>query len=135
MDHNFFRHVFAALFACLASPAFAQDSLAGSRWLAEAITGVALTESAQSRLEVMADGRIAGNSGCNVFTGAGELRDGTVKIGMLATTRMACPPAIMDQEGRFLAALGKAVGYAATPNGRLVLRDSSGAELVRFLRM
>ena len=58
-----------------------------------------------------------------------------VKIGMLATTRMACPPAIMDQEWKFLAALGKAVRYEAMSNGRLVLRDSSGAELVRFSRM
>lgn len=135
MDHHLLRHIFAALFACLASPAFAQDSLAGSRWLAEAIAGVVLTESAHSRLEVLAEGRISGNSGCNAFTGAGQLRDGAVKIGMLATTRMACPPAIMDQERKFLAALGKAVRYEAMSNGRLVLRDSSGAELVRFSRM
>jgi putative lipoprotein len=135
MDHNLLRQIFAALFACLASPAFAQDSLAGSRWLTEAIADVALSESPQSRLEVLTEGRISGNSGCNAFTGAGQLRDGAVKIGMLATTRMACPPAIMDQEGKFLAALGKAVRYEATSNGRLVLRDSSGAELVRFSRL
>jgi putative lipoprotein len=135
MDHNLLRQIFAALFACLASPAFAQDSLAGSRWLTEAIADVALSESPQSRLEVLAEGRISGNSGCNAFTGAGQLRDGAVKIGMLATTRMACPPAIMDQEGKFLAALGKAVRYEATSNGRLVLRDSSGDELVRFSRL
>jgi putative lipoprotein len=135
MDHNLLRHIFAALFACLASPAFAQDSLAGSRWLAEAIAGAVLSENVKSRLEVLAEGRISGNSGCNSFGGAGQLRDGAVKIGMLAGTRMACPPAIMDQERKFLAALGKAVRYEATSNGRLVLRDSGGAELVRFSRM
>lgn len=129
------RHVFAALLVCLASPALAQEALVGSRWLAEDIGGAGVIDRAQSRLEVMANGRIAGNSGCNVFTGAGELSGGAAKIGPLATTRMACPPAIMDQEGRFLAALGKATRYEATPDGRLILRDSSGAELVRFSRM
>lgn len=129
------RHILAALFVCLAVPALAQESLTGSRWLAEDIAGGGVVDRAQSRLEVLENGRISGNSGCNVFNGAGQLSGGAVKIGMLASTRMACPPAIMDQEGRFLAALGKAARYEVLTGGKLVLRDAGGAELVRFTRM
>ena len=128
------RHIIAALLVCLASPALAQEPLVGSRWLAEDIGGVGVVDRAQSRLEVLAQGRIAGNSGCNSFTGAGVLSNGAVKVGALAATRKACPPAIMDQEQRFLAALGKAARFETTASGGLILRDSSGAALVRFTR-
>lgn len=130
------RHVFAALCVCLASPVLAQGSLVGSRWVAESIGSAGVIDRVQSRLEVLAEGRIAGNSGCNAFGGAGVLSNGAVKVGPLATTRKACPPAIMDQEQKFLAALGKAVRYEATSGGRMmILRDANGAELVRFTRM
>ena len=129
------RHIIAALLVCLASPSFAQEPLVGSRWLAEDIGGARVNERVQSRLEVLAEGRIAGHSGCNSFTGAGVLSNGAVRVGALATTRKACPPAIMDQEQRFLTALGKAVRYETTSSGGLILRDSGGAALLRFARM
>jgi putative lipoprotein len=129
------RQIIAALLVCLASPSFAQEPLVGSRWLAEDIGGARVNERVQSRLEVLAEGRIAGQSGCNSFTGAGVLSDGTVKLGALTTTRKACPPAIMNQEQRFLTALGKAVRYETPSSGGLILRDSSGAALLRFARM
>jgi putative lipoprotein len=129
------RYVILALLVCLAFPSFAQETLVGSRWQAEEIGGAGVIDRAQSRLEVLENGRIAGNGGCNSFTGAGALRDGAVKLGALATTRMACPPAIMDQEQKFLAALGKAARYETTSSGGLILRDSRGATLMRFTRM
>ena len=129
------RYVILALLVCLAFPSFAQETLVGSRWQAEEIGGVGVIDRAQSRLEVLENGRIAGNGGCNSFTGAGTLRDGAVKLGALATTRMACPPAIMDQEQKFLAALGKAARYETTSSSGLILRDSRGAALMRFTRM
>lgn len=140
MHHVFAApQVFAALLVCLASPVLAQeslqDSLVGSRWLAEDIAGAGVIDRAQSRLEVLADGRIAGNAGCNAFTGAGAFRKGNVKVGVLASTRKACQPAVMDQEQKFLAALGRAARFETLAGGRMILRDSSGAELVRFTRM
>jgi heat shock protein HslJ len=129
------RQIIAALLVCLAWPALAQEPLVGSRWLAEDISGSRVIDRVQARLEVLAEGRIAGHSGCNSFTGAGVLSDGIVELGALATTRKACPPAIMNQEQAFLSALSKAASYETMSNGGLILRDSRGAALVRFTRM
>lgn len=43
-------------------------------------------------------GQIGGSSGCNQFGGPAEFGDGTVVIGDLISTKMACEPAVMDQE-------------------------------------
>jgi heat shock protein HslJ len=54
-----------------------------------------------------ADGRLHGSAGCNGFTGIWRLDDGNVRIGSLASTRMACgtPEGVMQQEQQFLLAL------------------------------
>jgi putative lipoprotein len=126
-----------AFLAALAAtfPAASQTDLTGSHWLAEDIMGGGVVDRAQSTLQPLPDGRVAGSSGCNRFNGSGVISGGKVAIGALATTRMACPPAIMDQEQKFLAALGKAARYETTSSGALILRDSRGAALMRFTRM
>jgi heat shock protein HslJ len=72
---------------------------------------------------------VSGSSGCNTYNGT-YTRDGdTLKIGPLATTRMACDPAIMDQETQFLAAL--AASTTVQQSGATVtLRNGSGATQV-----
>ena len=70
--------------------------------------------------------QISGSSGCNTYNGAYTLDGNTVKIGPLATTRMACEPAVMDQETAFLTALQAAT--TVEQNGaNVTLRDASGA--------
>ncbi len=44
---------------------------------------------------------------------------------------MACPPAVMDQESRFLAALGAATAFRAE-GGKLLLIDQGGRVRVRL---
>ena len=48
---------------------------------------------------------IGGFSGCNSFSGAYGTNGNVVRIGRLATTRLACEPEVMEQETAFLAAL------------------------------
>jgi heat shock protein HslJ len=79
------------------------------------------------------DGRITGSAGCNTYMGPYQTDGQRLTIGPLATTRMACPQPVMDQETAYLAALQNATRYELE-SGRLVLRDASGATQAMFIR-
>ena len=107
------------------------ERLEGPTWLAEDIKGGGVIDNAQSKIEIAAGGKVAGSGGCNRLFGAATIAGETLTFGGIGTTRMACAPALMDQEQKFLGAL------AATRTFRLdgpFLRfyDAGGAELVRF---
>ena len=75
-------------------------------------------------------GGIAGRSACNRYTGPVEidLAAGTIKVGALVSTKMACPPPQMESEIRYLSALERATGLTLE-TGRLTVRaeDDAGA--------
>ncbi len=57
-----------------------------------------------------ADGRFAGRSGCNRYTGTvtAGAAPGSITVGAIAGTRMMCPEPALGIESRFLAVLPKA---------------------------
>lgn len=126
-----------AFLAALAAtfPAASQSDLTGSNWLAEDIMGGGVVDRAQSTLQPLPDGRVAGSSGCNRFNGSGVISGGKVAIGLLATTRMACPEALMAQETKYLKALAASTRYEIGDDGLLRFYDATGALTVRFSRM
>ena len=65
----------------------------------------------------------------------GRGRGGKVEIGLLATTRMACPPAVMDQEDKYLKALAASKRYEIGPEGLMRFFDEAGGVTLRFSRM
>lgn len=66
-----------------------------------------------------ADGQISGFGGCNSFSGPVQAAtDGTMTIGPLATTLMACAEG-MDQETAYLSALQSARSFNFSSEGRL----------------
>ena len=74
--------------------------------------------------------RLAGSDGCNRIIGAYELEDASIKLSMLATTRMACPEG-MEQASRFAQALEEVSQYRII--GRhLEMLDESGNLRLRF---
>jgi len=74
--------------------------------------------------------RVSGFSGCNRFTGLYELTDSQLRFKSVASTRMACMEG-MDQEKRFLEALGEVVRF--TINGdSLALYTGDERLLLRF---
>jgi heat shock protein HslJ len=75
------------------------------------------------------DGQVAGNAGCNPYTGPYKLDGSSLTVGPLATTMMACAQPIMDQEAQFLAALQRPT-TVETSGGTVTLRDASGATQV-----
>jgi heat shock protein HslJ len=72
---------------------------------------------------------VSGSSGCNTYNGTYTLDGDALKIGPLATTRMACDPAIMDQETLYLAALAASTTVEQT-GATVTLRNADGATQV-----
>jgi heat shock protein HslJ len=77
------------------------------------------------------EGRFAGRSGCNSYSGAVTAGDlpGEIVVGPIAGTRMACPELQMDVESRYLTNLQAATKYTVTDgNFALTYQDQSGQQ-------
>jgi putative lipoprotein len=102
-------------------------------WLAEDIDGAGVIDDAQSTLEFLADGRVGGRGGCNRYGGSVKVSGASILMSELFSTKMACAPALMDQETRFTAALQAARSYRME-GSKLVLVDATGKARLRFAR-
>ncbi len=78
-------------------------------------------------LNFTSDGQVNGFGGCNNFSGPAQVAtDGTITIGPLATTMMACAEG-MDQETAYLSALQSARSFNFSSEGRLQITYSTGS--------
>jgi putative lipoprotein len=118
---------------CRSGQPGAVPSLLGTSWRAEEIDGRAVPERPESTLAVDDARRITGHTACNRWFGEAEIGDGAIRLKPTGTTRMACPPAVMEQETRFLGALGAATAYRIE-NGTLLLLDDAGRVRARLTR-
>ncbi|QDV27339.1 META domain-containing protein [Aureliella helgolandensis] len=109
-------------------------SLVG-KWLAEDIDSAGVIDLAQSTLEFSADGAVSGSSAVNRFQGQAKVDHNSCTFGPLAMTRRAGPPALMDQESKFMAALQRVVQYRIAETGLLFLIDAEGTDVLRFSKM
>ncbi|HEV7284287.1 MAG TPA: META domain-containing protein, partial [Kaistia sp.] len=78
-------------------------------------------------------GKISGSGGCNRYFGTVTVESGKIKVGPLGATQMACVPAQMDQERKFLDALSNTRGYRIE-GSKLTLLDANGKTLARLVR-
>jgi heat shock protein HslJ len=106
------------------APATAPEpTLIGTSWTVERIEElVADRAPATVRFE---EGRVSGRAGCNQYSGYLQAAGAALRASELRSTRMACPPPVMEQETRFLAALA-AVRTARHEGDRLMLLDETG---------
>jgi heat shock protein HslJ len=118
----------------LALPAGANAASPKGSWLAEDINGGGVIDRLQTTLSLDADGKVTGMGGCNRYMGKATLKDDTISFGPMAGTRMACSPAVMNQENKFHAAL-ETVRSWSIAQGKLFLRDESGNIVLRFVTM
>ena len=113
----------------------ASDGWPDGRWLAEDINGAGVIDNLQTVLELAPDGQVSGTGGCNRFGGKASIDGLALSFGDLFSTEMACAPAIMDQEGKFLAALRQVASYRLdNPRGKLILLDAAGNDIVVLAR-
>ena len=81
-------------------------------------------------LQFGADGTVAGFTGCNQFHGPYTAVGGDLKIGTLATSKMACARA-SEVEGKYLEWLPKVTTWSIGGDDRLTL---DGPEPLIFVR-
>ncbi len=107
------------------------NGLTGSEWRG--------TWLADNRLEhevtvaFQSGGEVAGNAGCNRFSGPYSDERGLLSVGPIATTRKACPQDLMAVEERFLIALQNAESLVAR-HLVLALLDTQSVIVAQFAR-
>ena len=80
------------------------------------------------------DGRVSGNTGCNMFNGPYTLSGSSISFGPLITTRRAClSEDANQQEQQFLAALDATTMYQLV-GATLTFRDGAGATQIQAQR-
>ena len=108
------------------------ETLCGSEWVPVEIEGVPVSEVTRAFVQFGGDGRLSGNSGCNRFIGSHRIDGETLRIRSgVAMARMACPPAIMEEEARLVQALEAARG--SSRDG--IVLDMTGEDGSTVLRM
>jgi putative lipoprotein len=106
------------------------------KWLCESIRGHGVIDNVQTAIEIASDGKIAGSGGCNRIAGKATISGERITFGPMISTRMACAPAVMDQESRFLAALGDVRRFKVdSAKGKLVLFNANNRPVLVLARM
>jgi heat shock protein HslJ len=72
------------------------------------------------------DNRAYGNAGCNHWFASYTMEGDKLTFGAAGSTRKMCAPALMEQEQRFLDALGKVQRWDISPIDQLRLWSAEG---------
>jgi len=100
--------------------------LQGAEWTVAEVGGAPLVAGSQVTLDFARDGRVSGHASCNSFTCAYTLSGEGLAISKVAGTMMMCDAALMDQERRFLDALGGVQNFSIAADGALLLKTGDG---------
>lgn len=107
--------------------------LSGTVWVADAIDGKRVVDGVASTITFEGRAQAVGSTGCNRYVAPLHVAGSTLRLGDIAMTRKACPPTVMDQERRFVVALG-AVRTYHQEGDTLWLLDETANVLVRLVR-
>lgn len=101
------------------APAAVNLKLRDTRWALETLGGAPVSEAGRTVQLVLASSsqQLSGHAGCNRLRGRYTQRGTQLALKPLATTRMACPPAQMELEERFLQTLGRIDSYRVEEKG------------------
>jgi heat shock protein HslJ len=75
------------------------------------------------------DGRAYGNAGCNHWFASYRLEGDSLSFGPVGSTRKLCAPALMEQEHRFLDAMGQVQRWDVSEVEQLQLWPARGLPL------
>jgi heat shock protein HslJ len=107
-------------------------NLEGTEWIAESIDGTPVAEGVRSTISFQEEGKVGGSAGCNNYFGSWTVEGDAIAFGHVGSTKMMCPPAQIDQEDRFLGALGQAERFEVR-DGMLLIYCTGHAEPIRFV--
>lgn len=106
--------------------------LQGGEWVVEDINGGGIIDRSRVTLNFWQDGRVTGRASCNNLMGQYQLSGEGLSIGQVATTRMACAPALMEQEQRVLGNLAQVQRFDVDETGALLLHSAEGVLKARL---
>ena len=105
-------------------------NLEGGPWVVEDINGGGIIDNARADVTFEAgnegSGAVYGRSGCNRYRGAWKQDGTTVKFGPIASTMMACAPALMDLEQKFMGTLEAVTTISFDATGAALLKAPDG---------
>lgn len=111
------------------------DLLTGDAWRITALGGATLVEPERLTLNFLDAGRVAGSAGCNRIVGGFSLTGEGLKFGPMASTMMACPDSLMEQERRMIDALEQVAAFDVDGRGTLkLLGDDHSTTLIEAER-
>lgn len=104
-------------------------ALLGAEWQVTEINGKPIIANSKPSI-LFADGRVSGAGSCNRFMGGYTVSaDGlTLQMSQMASTMMACPDELMQQERSLLDTLGAVSGYTVD-GGVLTLKAPEGKSI------
>lgn len=127
------------LSACANTPEAADSDVTtdnlvrGGEWIVEDIGGNGIIDSSRVSIVFMENNRVGGSSSCNRYSGEYQLNGSTFTVGdNMASTRMACAPALMNQEESFLKLLMNVNQARFGDHGELLLSTPEGKTIRAF---
>lgn len=90
-----------------------------------------VSKNSSTTLIIGRDGRVGGNTGCNVFGGEYTVEDGVFTIGGLISTMMACEEPSPEFEYKYLDVLRNATDFKIRKSV-LTIRDPKTRNMLRF---
>lgn len=106
--------------------------LVGSEWVVEDINGQGIIDSSRITLNFTENANVQGLAGCNRYTGTYQLTGAGLRIEQVTQTRMACVPALMQQEEKVLDTLTSVTRFRLDKTGALHLEGREGKTLKAY---
>jgi putative lipoprotein len=119
---------------CAATSPTPAERLENTAWVAETIDGKPVT-SARSTLRFFDRQYAGGTLGCNPYSTTYFTDAAGLRFGGIAPTSNTCPPSVMEQEGRFAAAIEATRNAHRDAGGALLLFDADGKVRARLAPM
>ncbi len=99
-------------------------------WTIDSLTDAGTTTEAPDGASIgFADGSINVGTGCNRGTGSAEVSDGTIVVGPLGLTKMACETAVLTWEADLVAFLEGELTYELAGDSLVLSRDDADLTL------
>lgn len=102
------------------------SGLQGYEWQVQSINGVAVNTPIRPTLNFGTTMQLTGHTSCNTYISGYVSTGSMLMIKQGALTKMACEPAVMNQEQRFLKQLSNTQMWSIDAAGTLTLTGTSG---------
>ena len=105
--------------------------LQGGEWVVQSINGKAVDTQIKPTLNFGQTFQLTGHTSCNTYFAGYILTGPSIVVKQAGTTRMACEPAVMEQEQRFLKQLAASQIWNIDSAGTLTLVGTSGVMVAK----